>query len=309
MNETENSPVVIIRDALRREIEKRTEGVVTVMYDDRDIPSYMLRIPRFNVETIDSSLGRGVHPAFIVGEREVEEIFIGLVPATRIGGLAYSLPGYGRISNITFDEAREMCVKKGKGWHLLTNWEYSALFAFLMKAHRTHCAHFQKLYWDWTDGLKLVDGKFYFPKTNDFEKPEAEWDFQGVAFDDIDGRPVLSAEVTHYTEKNIGSKLGTYSYIDEIGKLEKSDSYNALPIEVRTLFARLFIDPVATPIFAYNSVDSNELHVRNYGERVALRGNWGNGPFTGLAALSLGAARSDAGECGVCRPAFINLKD
>jgi hypothetical protein len=308
MSKTENSPVVIIRDVLRREVEKRTEGAVTVMYDDHDLPSYMLRIPRFNLETVDSGIGKGTHPAFIVGEREVEELFIGLVPATRIGGLAYSLPGEDRVCRITFDEARELCVKKGKGWHLLTNWEWSALPAFLIK---TRYAHFQKAYWEWTDGLKLVDGKFYFPKTNDFEKPEAEWDFQGVAFDDIDGRPVLSAEITHHTEENPGNQHGGYTRIDEIGELKKSDSYNALPAEVRMLFARLLIDPVATPIFTETSASGdNDLCVRNYGERLPLRGGrWRTGAYAGLASLNLNYARSHSYPGIGCRPAFINLKD
>jgi hypothetical protein len=186
MSKTEQFPVVIIRDALRQEIEKRTEGAVTVMYDDHDIPSYMVRIPRFHLETVDSGLGRGVHPAFLVGEeREVEELFIGLVPATLISGLAYSLPGHYHACNITFDQARESCVKKGKGWHLVSNWEWSALLAFLVK---TRFAHFEKSWFEWTDGLKLVEGNCYFPQTNTFETPEHEWEFPGAGFDDIKGR-------------------------------------------------------------------------------------------------------------------------
>jgi hypothetical protein len=293
---------------LRREIERHTDGAVTVIYDDRDIPSYMLRIPRFTLETVDSGLGKGTHPAFLVGDKEVDEIFVGLVPATRIGGLAYSLPGEERVCRITFDEARESCVKKGKGWHLLTNWEWSALLAFLIK---TRYAHFQKAHWEWTDGLKLVDGKFYFPQTNDFEKPEAEWDFQGAAFDDVDGRPVLSAEITHHTEENIDNQHGDYTHIDEIGELKKSDSYNALPADVQALFARLLIDPVATPIFAETSDGGdNDLYVRNYGERLPRRGgDWGTGADSGLACLVLYAARSYVGFNFGCRPAFINLKD
>ena len=115
MSKTEKSPVIIIRDTLRREIEKHTDGAVTVLYDDRDIPSYMLRIPRFTLETVDSGLGKGTHPAFLVGDKEVDEIFVGLVPAALIGGLAYSLPGEDRVCRITFDQARESCVKKGEG--------------------------------------------------------------------------------------------------------------------------------------------------------------------------------------------------
>jgi hypothetical protein len=301
MSKTEKSPIIIIRDVLRREVEKRTEGAVTVMYDDHDLPSYMLRIPRFNLETVDSGIGKGTHPAFIVGEREVAELFIGLVPATRIGGVACSLPGNDRTCNITFDEAREMCSKKGRGWHLLTSWEWAALVAFLVK---TRFADFVKSWWEWTDGLKLVDGKFYFPKNNDFEKPEAEWEYQGAGFDDVDGRPVLTAEVTSRSGAD-----GGYTHIDQIAELEKTESYNALPADVRLRLAQLLIDPVVTPVLSAISGD-NDLYVRNYSERVPLRGGyWSSGADAGLAALYLGGARSYShGNIGL-RPAFINLKD
>ena len=156
-----------------------------------------------------------------------------------------------------------------------------------------------------------MDGKFYFPKTNDFEKPEVEWDVQGVAFDDIDGRPVLSAEITHHTEENIDNQHGDYIHLDEIGELETSDSYKALPADVRALFARLLIDPVATPIFAETSVGGdNDLYVRNYGERLPVRGgSWGAGAHAGVAALYLAVRRSFVYSGIGCRPAFINLKD
>jgi hypothetical protein len=297
MSEKEQSPIIMIRDTLRREVEKRTEGAVTVMYDDRDMPSYMLRIPRFKLETIDSGIGKGTHPAFIVGEREVDELFIGLVPATRIDGLAYSLPGHNRVCNITVDEARELCVKKGKGWHLVSSWEWAALLAFLVKTNSTH---FEKAYWEWTDGLKLLDGKFYFPKTNDFEKPEAEWEYQGAGFDDIEGRPVLTADIARQSETD-----GDYTHIDEIAKLEKSESYAALPADVRLRFAQLLIDPVATPVLSAIDGDS-DLYVRNYGERLPLRGGaWHNGAGAGLACLYLNDARSSVYNSLGCRPAFI----
>jgi hypothetical protein len=299
MSKTEKSPLIIVQDTLRREIEKRTGGAVTVMYDDHDIPSYMLRVPRFNLETVDSGLGKGTHPAFIVGEREVAELFIGLVPATLIGGCVYSLPGYDRVCAITFDKARELCVKKGKGWHLVSNWEWSALLAFLVK---TNFAHFERTLWEWTDGLKLLDGRFCFPKTNEFEKPEAEWEYQGAGFDGIEGRPVLTAGITNRSDTD-----GCYTHINEIAELEKSESYNALPADVRLRFAQLLIDPVAIPVLS--AIDGgNDLYVRNYAERLPVRGgSWGCGAGVGVAALDLLDARSNSGDGVGCRPAYINL--
>jgi hypothetical protein len=48
----EKGPTVYIQDTLRKTVEKQTDGAVTVLYD-AGIPSFMLRVPRFNVETIE----------------------------------------------------------------------------------------------------------------------------------------------------------------------------------------------------------------------------------------------------------------
>jgi hypothetical protein len=312
MSKTEKSPVVIIRDALRREVERRTEGLVTVMYDDRDIPSYMLRIPRFDVETIDSSLGRGVHPAFMVDGKEVEEIFIGQVNATVIDGRAYSIPGERATCSINFDEARECCVKKGKGWHLLNNWEYAALVMYLVKNRNRY---FEKEWWNWIDGLKIVDGEIFTPGDNNFDLPEKDWPSLGVFFDDINGSPVLSKEITHYSEPGPkgadDDRDDGYTHLNHLSRL----GYSVFPETKENDFsnneleklAQMLIHPSATPVLAETDDD---IWVRNYGERLPFRGGlWGNGSGAGLASLHLDSRRSySSGSIGL-RPAFINLKD
>jgi hypothetical protein len=312
MSKTEKSPVVIIQDALRREIEKRTEGAVTVMYDDWDIPSYMLRVPRFNVETIDSSLGRGVHPAFVVDGKDVEEIFIGQVNATIIDGRAYSIPGEQETRSINFDEARESCAKKGKGWHLLNNWEYAALVMYLVKNRNRY---FEKEWWDWIDGLKIVNGEIFTPGDNNFELPEQDWPSLGVFFDDIKGRPILSKEITHYSEPDPkgaeDDRDDGYTHLDRLSQLEyavspetKENDFSNAELEK---LAQMLIYPSAMPVLAETDDD---IWVRNYGERLPVRGGaWDDGACAGLAALRLSDRRSSVGSYVGCRPAFINLKD
>ncbi|MDR1251491.1 MAG: hypothetical protein LBK62_04920 [Treponema sp.] len=305
MSKTEKPPVIIIRDALRREIEKRTEGSVTVMYDDFDIPSYMLRIPRFNEETIDSSLGRGVHPAFMVDGKEVEEIFIGQVNATIIDGRAYSIPGERATRSINFDEARESCAKKGKGWHLLNNWEYAALVMHLVKNRNRY---FEKEWWDWIDGLKIVDGEIFTLGDNNFELPEKDWPSLGVFFDDIKGSPILNNEITHYTEadpKGIeDDRDNDWVMLDYFSKLEWFKNFHQSQIEK---LAQMMIIPSATPVYAETD---GPIWVRNYGERLPIRGgSWYDGAGAGLAALVLNDRRSDVSSNIGCRPAFINLKN
>lgn len=305
----EKSPVVFIQDALRRNVEKETKGNVTVLYDDTGRPSYMMRIPKFNVETVDSSLGRGVHPAFIVDGKEVDEIFIGCKNAQIIDGRAYSIPDESATRNVTFDAAREACTKKGKGWHLLSAWEYAAL---AMWAVKNHPKYFDKDYWEWVDGMKIVGGKIFIHKDNHFELPENDWPYMGICFDDVGGKPLLRKEVTHYTEpepKGVeDERYGDYT-LCELSEMEYFVSPEASPSdfskqELETL-GQLLLIPSATPIIA--EID-NTVYVRNYGERLPLRGgSRGHGAAAGLGALRLNYRRSTSGSYVGFRPAFIGI--
>ena len=94
----------------------RHENVV--VFDDRGIPSIMVRIERPKTE---------VTPAmFILGTETADAIYISKYPNKVIGGRAYSLPMVDPTVNINFDEAVQACRAKGKGWHLMTavEWEY-----------------------------------------------------------------------------------------------------------------------------------------------------------------------------------------
>lgn len=94
----------------------RHENVV--VFDDRGIPSIMVRIERPKTE---------VTPAmFILGAGVADAIYISKYPNKVIGGRAYSLPMVDPTVNINFDEAVQACRAKGKGWHLMTavEWEY-----------------------------------------------------------------------------------------------------------------------------------------------------------------------------------------
>lgn len=119
--------VIFTKDALRASVEAATGGNVTVLYDDLGYPSYMRVIPKFNIEDIDSDLGSGVHPAFIVGGVEKSEIYVGQYPAIVKDGRALALPGVDPAANLDFDAAKAYCTAKGPGWHLLTNWEWAAV--------------------------------------------------------------------------------------------------------------------------------------------------------------------------------------
>ena len=125
--------VFSIKDNLRASVEAATGGKVTVLYDDVGNPSFMVRIPKFKLEDIDSDLGSGVHPAFIVNDQEKSEIFIGQSQAVVTNERAYSLPGIDPTVYVDYDQAVSYCKNKGSGWHLMTVHEWAAVMLWCLK--------------------------------------------------------------------------------------------------------------------------------------------------------------------------------
>jgi hypothetical protein len=264
----------------------------------------MLIIPRFRVEDIDPHLGSGVHPAFNCAGKSYDYIFVGAFPATEIKERAVSLPDCDARYCVTFDEARSLCAVKGKGWHLMTNWEWAAVSLFITKNRLEQ--YFNREWWEWADGMKLLDGELYFPRQNNFEDSEDAWERQGVFFDDRNhDTPILSAEIKNFTEPDPRGKEdtrnGDYTHIDRYRGLEISDTYKTLPQEKRELMAQMMIEPSKI----HDEVPGG-LWVRNYGERVPVRGGgWGGGGLAGLGALLLNDRRSASNDFVGFRPAFI----
>jgi hypothetical protein len=308
MGRIKKSPALMARNALKAEVENRTDGNITVLYDKKGYPSYMLIIPQFRVEDIDPGLGAGVHPAFIANGKVCDRIYIGAFPAAEEKGRAVSLPDREVRHFVTFDEARSLCAVKGKGWHLMTNWEWAAATLYLAKNNLEK--YFNRKWWEWVDGLKLLDGELCFPRQNNFEDIEDAWERQGVFFDDWgDDRPILSAEITRFTEKDPQGRNDArdedYTWISRHKNLEISDAYKALPKEKREVMAQMMIEPSKI-----HEEAPGGLWVRNYGERLPIRGgDWDTGAHAGLGALILDGRRSLSYDSLGFRPAFINLKD
>ena len=120
--------MILVKDPLRDSVEKASGGKQTVIWTKSGFPSYMNIIPRFSLEDLHATaLGTGIHPAFIVKGIEKSEIFIGTYQAVSQDGEAISLPNQIPETSIDFDTARELCLNAGPGFHLMTNWEWSAV--------------------------------------------------------------------------------------------------------------------------------------------------------------------------------------
>ncbi|MFT3797638.1 hypothetical protein [Microbacterium sp.] len=98
-----------------------------VVLDVQGEPSVMVRIPKFRMSEVVDGGSDEVHPAFVVGGREVEEIWISKYENCVRDGLAYSLPAVVPAGGISFDGAVAACEGKGPGWHLMTNAEWAAI--------------------------------------------------------------------------------------------------------------------------------------------------------------------------------------
>lgn len=84
-----------------------------VVFDDRGIPSIMVRFERPQ-DTAE------IPAMFRIGDKVVDAIYISKYPNVVIDDRAYSLPMVDPTVNIDFDTAVEVCRAKGSGWHLMT---------------------------------------------------------------------------------------------------------------------------------------------------------------------------------------------
>lgn len=179
-----------MKDTYRNYVETVSGGKNTVIYDQHGNPNIMVIINRFTNDYL--GFGTGTHPAFIVGDKEVDEIFIGKYMARQVpGGYPSSMPGQKPWVNITLQEARDACAEMGDGFHLVTNAEYAAVavlgwrngYSFNFFSDRKNgipvpgdaCAHDGSQFgvqemgsqcWEYVDGCKQVKNQIYVHAIN-----------------------------------------------------------------------------------------------------------------------------------------------
>jgi len=86
-------------------------------------------IPKFRYEDLgfDTEMGTGLASAFVKGNTELSEIFIGQYLASVFDGRAVALPGRDPRASINYDDAKASCESKGAGWHLMSMHEWAAV--------------------------------------------------------------------------------------------------------------------------------------------------------------------------------------
>ena len=101
-----------------------------ILYDDKGLPSIMVKIPKMTYAQLGLGASTATFPAFLVNGQEVDEIYISKYQNIVQNGRAYSLPGQDPKTSINFDSALKACTDKGAGWHLMTAFEWGALIAW-----------------------------------------------------------------------------------------------------------------------------------------------------------------------------------
>ena len=122
-------------EALKSDMSKRlldiSFGRNDCIFDDQGNPSIMVRIPETRLNVLDSSWGNALHPAFIVNNSAVSELWLGKYPAITVGSgasqRAVVLRRRDPRAYVTFDQALTACKQKGAGWHLMTNAEWALI--------------------------------------------------------------------------------------------------------------------------------------------------------------------------------------
>ena len=101
-----------------------------ILYDDKGMPSIMVKIPKMTYAELGLGASTAIFPAFIVNGQEVDAIYISKYQNIVMNGRAYSLPAQDPKTSINFDAALKACTDKGPGWHLMSAFEWGLLIAW-----------------------------------------------------------------------------------------------------------------------------------------------------------------------------------
>lgn len=104
-----------------------------VLEDEQGQLSVMVKVPKMSYAQLGLGSSDEIHPAFVVNGKEVDCIYVSKYGNVIENGVACSLPGVDPMSKIGIYDSVEACKAKGKGWHLMTQAEFSAIALWCVK--------------------------------------------------------------------------------------------------------------------------------------------------------------------------------
>lgn len=175
--------------------------------------------------------------------------------------------------------------------------------------------------WEWQGGLRLVDGEIHIIPNNDAVNADlsthsgawrairlsngalvapgspgtAKLDSPTATNQGNGGVPILAEQIANRTGA-VGANSNDAGHNDgPFGALKEA---KGLPVPVLLKVLGLYRHKELS--------DSDRIHLRNYGERLPIRGgNWGSGTTAGLRTLGLADPRSHVSTSVGGRPAFV----
>ena len=98
-----------------------------ILVDENGEASVMVYMEKFYLDEVIDGAPHLPHPAFLVGGRELDGIYISKFQNTVINGRAYSLPDVDPATNLDYDSALAACTAMGRGFHLMSAMEWGAV--------------------------------------------------------------------------------------------------------------------------------------------------------------------------------------
>jgi formylglycine-generating enzyme len=349
-------------DDARLALEAATGGKNTLLMDDLGMPSVMVRIPCFRWSDVLEGGEEKVCSAFVVNGRVQKCLYISKYLNIIEKERAYSLPMLDPAHTLTIDEARLACARKGPGWHLLTNAEWTAIAHWCRRhnsfprgnnafGHDACAVHEYGIrsvgdFLDRRTDARVLTGSGPDSWSHD-GSPSGIFDLNGNVWDFVSGIRLMQGEIQVIKDNdsalNVDESAGSplWKAIDTEGRLVAPGSPNTLKYDglnpgnsdpaVARLQGGVFLNtrisrpqytgetrdgdhsyiimpfqemtcaPSITPPVLLKELGlyppSPDLHnerlfVRNYGERIALRGgSWFDGKSAGLWELYLRDSR------------------
>ncbi len=117
-------------DDLKLAVESLSGGTNTVIFDDLNMPSIMVVLPKMVSSAICAGATDDTHPAFIVDGVEKQKVAISKYPNIIVNSRAYSLPMQDPATSLNWGAAQAACRQKGDGWGLtpMSLWAAIALW-------------------------------------------------------------------------------------------------------------------------------------------------------------------------------------
>lgn len=105
-------------------------------YDDKEMPSIMVYIPKFRLCDVLSTTDTSIHPAFRVNGKEIDGFYAGKYQTHHYNGRAYSLPGEDPSNTAGIDTFVSYNRAKGGNFHEITVAEWAAIALW---CHKNGC--------------------------------------------------------------------------------------------------------------------------------------------------------------------------